>query len=306
MNYNWKIEDINDVNRIDKFLTSNSEFSRSFIQDLIVKNAILVNGSPTKANYKLKLNDEIEVTVEETKEMDLTPIQMDLDVVYEDKDVIVINKPKNLVVHPSIGHYEKTLVHGLLAHCNDLSGINGIARPGIVHRIDKDTSGLLVVCKNDHAHQFISEQLKDKTCTRSYIALVHGTLPHEYGTIDAPIGRDYKDRQKMAVTNRNSKDAVTYFKVLKRYEGYTLVECTLKTGRTHQIRVHMQYIKFPVVGDSKYSYRNTMETNGQMLHAYALAFNHPSTNKRMEFEVELPDYFKAVLADLVEVVDESN
>ncbi|MFI3284725.1 MAG: RluA family pseudouridine synthase [Erysipelotrichaceae bacterium] len=304
--YSIKIEELETRVRIDKYLASVFDLSRTYIQECLDQGLVQVNGVVCKANYRVSLNDEIVLTPLAVKELNLTPVDLNLDIVYEDSDVIVVNKPRHLVVHPSAGHYEETLVHGLLHHCKDLSGINGVNRPGIVHRIDKDTSGLLVVCKNDKAHQAISDQLKDKTCTRTYVALVHGDLPHEFGTIDAPIGRDPKDRQKMCVTNRNSKEAVTYFKVLKKYEGYTLVQCTLKTGRTHQIRVHMQYIKHPIVGDFKYSYKNTMSTNGQLLHAMHLAFDHPTTNERMHFDTELPSYFQDVLDSLTEVSDESN
>ena len=294
------VEKEEELVRIDKFLLTKLELTRTHIQKLISEGNVLVNDQVSKANYKVKSNDNITVIIPELKEMDLTPKDMSLNIVYEDSDIIVINKPKGIVVHPAPGHYEDTLVNGLLYHCKDLSGINGVSRPGIVHRIDKDTTGLLVVCKNDIAHNSIANQLQSKTCERKYIALVHGVLPHDYGTIDAPIGRDEKDRQKMCVTAKNSKDAVTQFKVLKRYDKYTLVELSLKTGRTHQIRVHMQYIKFPVVGDYKYSIKKTLETNGQMLHAYQLTLIHPTTNKEMVFKAELPEYFEEILKEIVE------
>lgn len=294
------VEKEEELVRIDKFLLTKLELTRTHIQKLINEGNVLVNDQVSKANYKVKSNDNITVIIPELKEMDLTPKDMSLNIVYEDSDIIVINKPKGIVVHPAPGHYEDTLVNGLLYHCKDLSGINGVSRPGIVHRIDKDTTGLLVVCKNDIAHNSIANQLQSKTCERKYIALVHGVLPHDYGTIDAPIGRDEKDRQKMCVTAKNSKDAVTQFKVLKRYDKYTLVELSLKTGRTHQIRVHMQYIKFPVVGDYKYSIKKTLETNGQMLHAYQLTLIHPTTNKEMVFKAELPEYFEEILKEIVE------
>ena len=217
---------------------------------------------------------------------------MDLDIVYEDQDLIVINKPKGLVVHPAVGNYENTLVHGLLYHCKDLSGINGEMRPGIVHRIDKDTSGLLVCAKNNNAHISLSSQLQDKTCFRKYYAICHGVFEHDEGTIDAPIGRDEKDRQKMSVTLKNSKEAITHFKVLKRFDDSTLVECELKTGRTHQIRVHMKFINHPVVNDAKYSNKKLIDESGQYLHAYYLSFIHPSTKKRMEFVTDMPSYMK--------------
>ena len=217
---------------------------------------------------------------------------------YEDEDVIVINKPKNIVVHPAAGNQTGTLVNGLLYHCKDLSGINGTLRPGIVHRIDKDTTGLLIVAKNDLAHASLSKQLQSKTVNRLYYALVHGVIQHDFGTIDAPIGRDVKDRQKMAVTSTNSKDARTHFQVIERFENYTLVECRLETGRTHQIRVHMQYIGHPVVGDEKYSYRKTMQTNGQLLHAHQLTFQHPRTGEMITVEAELPKQFADILEEL--------
>lgn len=297
--YKWIVEE--GGVRVDRFIAlCNEELSRSYIQQLITDGHVTVNGSAVKSNYKVKVNDEIELILPEVKELEAVPQKMDLNIVYEDHDVIVINKPKNMVVHPGVGNPDGTLVNGLLYHCKDLSGINGVLRPGIVHRIDKDTTGLLVVCKNDKAHESLSKQLKDKTAFRKYIALVHGVMPHEYGTIDAPIGRDEKDRQKMAVTAKNSRDAVTHFKVLKRYSKYTLLECVLETGRTHQIRVHMQYIGFPIVGDPKYSIRKTLDTNGQMLHACELSFIHPTTNEKMTFEAPLPEEFKAVLATLEE------
>lgn len=297
--YKWIVEE--GGVRVDRFIAlCNEELSRSYIQQLITDGQVTVNGSAVKSNYKVKVNDEIELILPEVKELEAVPQKMDLNIVYEDHDVIVINKPKNMVVHPGVGNPDGTLVNGLLYHCKDLSGINGVLRPGIVHRIDKDTTGLLVVCKNDKAHESLSQQLKDKTAFRKYIALVHGVMPHEYGTIDAPIGRDEKDRQKMAVTAKNSRDAVTHFKVLKRYSKYTLLECVLETGRTHQIRVHMQYIGFPIVGDPKYSIRKTLDTNGQMLHACELSFIHPTTNEKMTFEAPLPEEFRAVLATLEE------
>ncbi|MDO4702024.1 MAG: RluA family pseudouridine synthase, partial [Erysipelotrichaceae bacterium] len=261
-----QIEQELDCIRLDKYLALHTEFSRSRIQQLIDEDCIYVNDTNVKANYKLKLKDEIKIKLPEIVEAVAKPMKMDLDIVYEDTDLLVINKQKGLVVHPGNGNYDNTLVNGLLYYCKDLSGINGVLRPGIVHRIDKDTSGLLIVCKNDFTHQAIAKQLEEKTCKRKYLALVHGVIPHDYGTIDAPIGRDSKDRQKMTVTQHNSKNAITHFKVIKRYDKYTLVECELLTGRTHQIRVHMQYIKYPIVGDPRYGYKKTLETQGQMLH----------------------------------------
>ncbi len=288
--------------RLDKFLSENHEdLSRSFVQNLIDDECVLVNGKiAIKPNYKSKLNDEIEVNLPEIKELEAFAQDLDLNIVYEDSDVIVINKDKGMIVHPGAGNPDGTIVNGLLHCCTDLSGINGVLRPGIVHRIDKDTTGLLVACKNDKSHELLSAQLSNKTCSRKYIALVHNNLPHEYGTIDAPIGRHKGDRQKMCVTAKNSRSAVTHFKVLKHYEKFTLVECSLETGRTHQIRVHMQYIKYPIVGDQKYSMRKTLATtNGQMLHAFELSFIHPSTNEKMTLNADLPQYFK----DILEILD---
>lgn len=285
--------------RLDKYLCEkNQDLSRSRIQSLIDEGHVFVNGKTARSNYKVKNNDEIVMEAVADVELEAKPEPMDLDIVYEDSDVIVINKPKGIVVHPAPGSLSGTLVNGLLYHCKDLSGINGVLRPGIVHRIDKDTTGLLIVAKNDKAHISLSEQLQCKSVSRKYYALVHGVIEHEFGTIDAPIGRDVNDRQKMAVTSTNSKDAVTHFRVVERFKEYTLVECTLETGRTHQIRVHMQYIKHPVVGDEKYSYRKTMSVGGQLLHAHELKFIHPTTNEEVVVSAPLPDIFEQVLAEL--------
>ena len=274
------------------------ELSRTRIQDLIANGFITINDLEVKANTKVKINDIISAEWPEDEELKVEAEEMDLDVLYEDKDLIVINKPKGIVVHPGAGNPNHTLVNGLLAHCKDLSGINGVLRPGIVHRIDKDTSGCLVVAKNDLAHQNLSEQLAKRTLKRTYIALVHGVIQHNVGTIEAPIGRDKSDRQKMTVTSMNARPALTHFKVLKRYEAYTLVECQLDTGRTHQIRVHFQYINFPIVGDPKYSIKKTLETQGQCLHAQRIEFIHPRTQEVMQFEAEMPEVFKQVLEEL--------
>lgn len=298
-NFEVVIEEVFNGIRIDKVLSELlPDFSRSRIQQLIEEENILVNDVKVKSNYKVKTGDIISGEIPEDEELEVEPEEMDLDILYEDHDVIVINKPKGMVVHPGAGNTKHTLVNGLLAHCKDLSGINGVLRPGIVHRIDKDTSGCLVVAKNDNAHQNLSEQLSTKTMKRTYIALVHGVLPHNVGTIEAPIGRDKNDRQKMTVTSVGSRPAVTHFKVLKRYNDMTLVECQLETGRTHQIRVHFQYIGYPIVGDPKYSIRNTPETQGQCLHAYKIEFVHPRTNELMQFSAEMPDVFKKVLEEL--------
>lgn len=298
-NFEVVIEEVFNGIRIDKVLSELlPDFSRSRIQQLIEEENILVNDVKVKSNYKVKTGDIISGEIPEDQELEVEPEEMDLDILYEDHDVIVINKPKGMVVHPGAGNTKHTLVNGLLAHCKDLSGINGVLRPGIVHRIDKDTSGCLIVAKNDNAHQNLSEQLSTKTMKRTYIALVHGVLPHNVGTIEAPIGRDKNDRQKMTVTSVGSRPAVTHFKVLKRYNDMTLVECQLETGRTHQIRVHFQYIGYPIVGDPKYSIRNTPETQGQCLHAYKIEFVHPRTNELMQFSAEMPDVFKKVLEEL--------
>ena len=274
------------------------ELSRTRIQDLIANGFITINDLEVKANTKVKINDIISAEWPEDEELKVEAEEMDLDVLYEDSDLIVVNKPKGMVVHPGAGNPNHTLVNGLLAHCKDLSGINGVLRPGIVHRIDKDTSGCLVVAKNDLAHQNLSEQLAKRTLKRTYIALVHGVIQHNVGTIEAPIGRDKSDRQKMTVTSMNARPALTHFKVMKRYEAYTLVECQLDTGRTHQIRVHFQYINFPIVGDPKYSIKKTLETQGQCLHAQRIEFIHPRTQEVMQFEAEMPEVFKQVLEEL--------
>lgn len=297
---NYTIDENEAGNRLDKILSEkNEDFSRSRIQQLLDQGLIFVNDEIKKNNYKVKVNDEITIDIPEVKELEAFAQDLNLNILYEDEDIIVVNKPKGMVVHPGAGNPDNTLVNGLLYHCKDLSGINGVLRPGIVHRIDKDTTGCIVACKNDKAHEAISKQLSNKTCSRDYIAIVHGELPHEYGTIDAPIGRDSKDRQKMTVTDKNGRDAVTHFRVEERFKGYTLVSFKLETGRTHQIRVHMQYIGFPIVGDPKYSFRNTRnDTEGQVLHAKALTLVHPRTNETMTFEAPLPEYFKALIEEM--------
>ncbi len=274
------------------------DLSRTRIQELIANGFITINDLEAKANTKVRTNDIISAEWPEDEALKVEAEEMDLDVLYEDSDLIVINKPKGMVVHPGAGNPNHTLVNGLLHHCKDLSGINGVLRPGIVHRIDKDTSGCLVVAKNDLAHQNLSEQLAQRSLKRTYIALVHGVIQHNVGTIEAPIGRDKNDRQKMTVTSLNARPALTHFKVLKRYDAYTLVECQLDTGRTHQIRVHFQYINFPIVGDPKYSIKKTLETQGQCLHAQRIEFIHPRTKDVMQFEAEMPEVFKHVLEEL--------
>ncbi len=288
-------EDIFDE-RLDVYLKDNTELSRSYIQKLIGDKRITVNNEPTINKYKVQINDEIDIDYDEMTLTDIKPKEIPLDIVYEDEDVIVINKQKDLVVHPAPGNYDNTLVNGLLYLCKDLSDVNGYFRPGIVHRIDKDTSGLLVVAKNNEAHRFLSEQLKDKTCYRKYIAIVSGVVENNQGIINAPIGRNPKDRQKMMVTDVNAKEAVTEFAVLERYDDSTLVECNLKTGRTHQIRVHMKFINHPVINDNKYG-RKIIDETGQYLHAYYLSFIHPRTNQRVEFKTDIPEYMKKYISD---------
>lgn len=285
--------------RLDKALSSiESEWSRTQIANWIEEGLVKVNGQDVKAKYKVKEGDMIEVDVPEPEELEVIPEDLQLDIVYEDADVLVVNKPRGMVVHPAPGHMTGTLVNGLMYHCKDLSGINGVLRPGIVHRIDKDTSGLLMVAKNDLAHTSLVEQLVDKSVTRKYTALVHGHIPHDKGTIDAPIGRDPKDRQKQAVVD-NGKHAVTHFQVLERFGGkYTLIECRLETGRTHQIRVHMNYIGYPLVGDPKYGPKKTIDFGGQVLHAGVLGFIHPRTKEYLEFETPLPEDFCNLLEQL--------
>jgi 23S rRNA pseudouridine1911/1915/1917 synthase len=281
--------------RIDKILSElNVENSRSQVQAWIQDGYVRVNGEPIKANYKCQLGDHLTWEIPETEPLQLVAENIPLDIIYEDSDLLVVNKPKGMVVHPSAGHQTGTLVNALLYHCQDLSGINGVERPGIVHRIDKDTSGLLVVAKNDLSHTKLSEQMASKEVKRKYEAIVHGQIPHETGVIEAPIGRDPKDRQKMGIVD-NGKPAITHFRVLKSYPDYTHIECQLETGRTHQIRVHMRYIGFPLVGDPKYGPRKTLETDGQVLHAKILGFRHPRNNEWMEFEKESPESFQNVL-----------
>lgn len=285
--------------RIDKILVKAlTDFSRTQIQMLIQDGHVLVNGKAIKASYKVEVNDEVMVHIPEPESTDILAEDIPLDIVYEDQDVIVVNKLTGMIVHPSAGIYKGTLVNALLYHCHDLSGINGVMRPGIVHRIDKETSGLLMVAKNDMAHASLSEQLQEHTVIRRYLALVHGLISHEFGRIEAPIGRDPKDRQKMTCTDKNAKDAITNFKVLERFKDMTLVECRLETGRTHQIRVHMQYIGHPVYGDPQYGLKRDDTTYGQYLHAKILGFVHPRTGEDMYFESELPDFFKAKLDEL--------
>lgn len=283
--------------RLDKVCSEIfSDYSRSQIKQLLDGGNITVNGKTEKAKYKVKSGDVIRLEEPETKTLELRPENIPLDIVYEDDDVIVINKPQGMVVHPAPGHDEHTLVNALLYHC-PLSTINGTFRPGIVHRIDKDTSGLLMVAKNDKAHRSLAKQLKDKTNIREYVALVHGRIAEDEGTINAPIGRSLKDRKKQAVV-KDGRNAVTHFEVLKRYRDYTFVKCILETGRTHQIRVHMKYIGHPLVGDPLYGPKKTIKGNGQFLHAGKLGFVHPMTGKLLIFEAPLPKIFQECLEKL--------
>jgi 23S rRNA pseudouridine1911/1915/1917 synthase len=285
--------------RLDKVLSSElPDMSRSYLQQLIKDEAVFVNNQKAKANYKCRPGDQLKVVVPEAVELEVIPEAMDLDIVYEDSYVIVVNKPAGMVVHPAMGTPNGTLVNGLMHQVKDLSGINGVLRPGIVHRIDKDTSGLLMVAKNDVAHESLVNQLVEKTVTRRYIALVHGEIPHDRGTVDAPVGRDPKDRKKMAIVE-GGKHAVTHFEVIERFQGFTLVECRLETGRTHQIRVHMRYIGFPLAGDPQYGPRKTLPTPfGQYLHAAILGFDHPHTDEYLEFKAALPAHFEEILKTL--------
>lgn len=288
------ISDVSGI-RIDQYLTSKLNITRSKIEKMIKEGNIKVNGNIIKKSYILNLNDEISIEEYTEKEMSSEPINMNLEIIYEDDDVIVVNKPNGLVVHPAPGNYSNTLVNGLMYHSKKLSSINGEFRPGIVHRIDAYTTGLLMVAKNNKAHLSLAKQLEEKTTTRKYIALVWGIIKEDSGTIDAPIGRDKNDRKKMCVTDVNSKEAITNFKVLERYKNATLIELSLKTGRTHQIRVHMNYIGHPVVNDPVYGRRKLIDDSGQCLHAKTLGFIHPTLNKYMEFDSELPDCFINIL-----------
>lgn len=287
--------------RIDKFLTESCpDYTRSFLQKLLKSELVEVNGKPVKSSYKTAAGDTVTFEVPEAVEAEITAQEMPLDILYEDEDVILINKPKGMVVHPAAGHYEGTLVNGLMHHCREqLSGINGVMRPGIVHRIDMDTTGVLIVCKNDLAHNSIAEQLKVHSITRKYYAVVFGSLKDDEGTIHAPIGRHPNDRKKMSINSKNGKDAVTHYKVLERFHGYTLVECRLETGRTHQIRVHMASIGHPLLGDQVYGpAKQPFRLQGQTLHAGVLGFLHPRTGEYMEFSAPLPKYFEELLEKL--------
>ena len=302
MNEMYLTVDENSANqRIDKYIAENADdLTRSAVQKLISENCVTVNGKPADKNLKLKIGDEITVNLPEPEICEALPENIPLDIVYEDDDLLVVNKPRGMVVHPATGNYTGTLVNALMYHCGDrLSGINGVIRPGIVHRIDKDTSGLLIVAKNDFAHNLLAQQIKEHSFTRKYQAVVVGNIKDDCGTVNAPIGRHPTDRKKMAVTLKNSRNAVTHYKVLGRYSGYTHLELTLETGRTHQIRVHMAYIGHPVAGDPVYSGKKYLtKLNGQCLHAYYISFTHPRTNEIMTFSAPLPQYFTDFLTSI--------
>lgn len=294
--FKFTVDSCSENLRLDVYLSENiKDKSRSYIQNLIKSEKVLVDGNIKKGSYKLKLNDEVEVEIPENEKLNVEPENIPIDIIYEDSDVIVVNKAQGMVVHPAPGNYNGTLVNALLYHCTDLSGINGILRPGIVHRIDKDTSGILVVAKNDMAHKKLAEQLKEHSMNRIYNALTEGVIKEDTGTIDKPLGRHPNQRIKMAVV-KNGRRAVTHYRVLQRYKSNTLIECKLETGRTHQIRVHMSYIGHPIVGDPVYGYsKQKFKLEGQMLHAKKLGFIHPSTGQYMEFDSELPEYFKKII-----------
>lgn len=287
--------------RIDKFLSGEmADFSRSHIQKLIKEGHVFVNNMPVKANYKLNGGDMVCVEIPELKEPDILPEDIPLDILYEDEDILVVNKPKGMVVHPAAGHYSGTLVNALMYHCKDnLSGINGVLRPGIVHRIDMDTTGSLLICKNDSAHQELAKQLKEHSIRRIYHAIVHGNIKEDEGTVDAPIGRHPLERKKMSINYQNGRPAVTHYKVLKRFGQYTYISCQLETGRTHQIRVHMASIHHPLLGDQVYGpAKCPFALTGQTLHAKILGITHPSTGEYMEFDAPLPEYFENLLKKL--------
>ena len=296
--YSLKVEKKDQGQRIDKFLASEyDDLSRSFIQTLIEEKKVTVNGNIVDKSYKITENDFLKIIIEE-KESEIKAVEMNLDVVYEDQDIIVINKNADRVVHPAPGHHDDTIVNALLAHVDNLSAINGVKRPGIVHRLDKDTSGLLIVAKNDKSHKELAKQFKNRTVDKYYYALIEGNLAYKKGKIDAPIGRDPKNRKKMAVRKRRSKKAISRFKIIEEFKTHTLVEVKIETGRTHQIRVHFSYLGHPVVGDKKYGSKNTLNAKRQLLHARKLAVKHPTTGKKIVFEAELKDDFKEILNKL--------
>ncbi|MGN0204906.1 MAG: RluA family pseudouridine synthase [Coprococcus sp.] len=287
--------------RIDKYLSMLMDgYSRSYIQKIISDKAVIVNLKPVKANYRISVGDVVTITLPEPVRLDVKPENIPLDILYEDEDILLINKPKDMVVHPAPGHYSGTLVNAVMYHCGDqLSTINGVLRPGIVHRIDKDTTGVLVICKNDKSHRSIADQLSVHSITRAYHAIVYNNFTEDEGTVDAPIGRMPTDRKKMGVNQKNGRPAVTHYRVLERFGRYTYIECRLETGRTHQIRVHMASIGHPLLGDTIYGpVKDSFKLQGQALHAKILGFIHPSTGEYMEFESPLPEYFTELLARL--------
>ena len=284
--------------RIDKCISNYLEsLSRSYIQKIIKDGKAYVNDAVVKANYKVKVDDKVQFEIPDCEEPDIPPQDIPLDILYEDKDILIVNKHKDMVVHPAPGHYEGTLVNAIMFHCKDeLSGINGVLRPGIVHRIDKDTTGSIIICKNDEAHRKIAQQLKEHSITRKYRAIVYGRIMEEEGTVNAPIGRHPTDRKKMAINEKNGKPAVTHYKVLERFDKYTYIECQLETGRTHQIRVHMTSIGHPLLGDEVYgNAKCPFKLEGQTLHAMTIGFIHPTTGEYVEYEAPLPEYFEHLL-----------
>lgn len=295
------VEDNYDGERIDKYLAELLENqTRSYIQKLIKDNEVVVNDKIVKANYKISVGDCVEITIPDAVVLDIVPQDIPLDIIYEDEDILIVNKPKGMVVHPSAGHYDGTLVNAIMYHCKDnLSGINGVMRPGIVHRIDMDTTGVLVVCKNDNAHLSLTEQLKVHSITRKYRAIVHNYVKEDEGVVEGTIGRHPTDRKKMAINVKNGKEAITHYKVLERFGNYTYIECKLETGRTHQIRVHMASINNPLLGDNVYGpAKCPFHLQGQTLHAMVLGLIHPRTGEYVEFEAPLPEYFEKLLNKL--------
>lgn len=295
----FTIKEIDEGKRLDKFLTKElEEASRTYIQRLIVEKMVTVNGRYEKGSYKVQKGDLVKIIIPETKLPEIKAAEMDLEIIYEDENIIVINKPPGLIVHPVPGNWNNTLVNALLAYSDKLSGINGVRRPGIVHRLDKDTSGVIVVAKDDQSHKRLVERFKDRDILKVYHAIVKGNLPHDKGIIDAPIGRDPGKRKRMAVTERNSKKAVSHFQVIERFKDFTYLQIKLETGRTHQIRVHLSYLGYPILGDDKYGKKKVLRNlhvKRQLLHAYILGFEHPITGEWLEFKAPLPEDFRSIL-----------
>lgn len=294
------VEEIEDNERLDAHLATHfNDMSRTYIQKLIKEGLVLVNGKPEKSKYLVEEMDHITINIPNPVNLEVIAENIPLNIIYEDEDIVIINKEQGMVVHPAPGNYTGTLVNALLYGVKNLSSINGVIRPGIIHRLDKDTSGIIMVAKNDESHKYLSEQLKNRNVKREYIAIVHGVLNKKEGVINAPIGRDPRDRKKMTVINTNSKEAITHYKVIEEFQKYSLLKANLETGRTHQIRVHMTYINHPIVGDGTYSNNsNKFNINKQLLHAIKLGFNHPRTKEYMEFETEIPENFNEVLKTL--------